>query len=260
MWSASVGGGGGPPPFVPTDIANLFYWVDLLDAGSYTVTAGPPDVVTSITEKVGSSTLTKASATAPLYLPTGLNGHPCMAGEVAGTRTIIGSDATILAALPANVAYTKFTVVQLGTADAAMPYFSTANSASNSLGIRRWGQSTTGAGRYTCNVTDDAAATISVDSTAATDIVAPHIVVWRSDGNAPSNTVQFKLDGGAFETAVAQNSATTLTANRYGYFARLKLTVDLYSDARIGEDLMWSRALSDTEVDDVVDYLTARWL
>jgi hypothetical protein len=232
----------------PANIAGLVAWFDMLDAASFTNTAG---FISSITNKASGVAWTEAT-NRPAYSATAISAHPGM--DFNGTsHRIISTEAAVWQAVNPGNAYTLFYVAAFDTLDRSEAVFSGANSAT-STGIRAWGQSTTGAGRWAHNTIQDSAVAINSESSGGSS-TGVHVFCWH----ASSTQVSMQLDNGSADPNNGAHSPGATTMDRAALGCRPRSSPTLFFDGRLGELVLYNSRLSSTDITNVANYLAARW-
>ncbi len=164
------------------------------------------------------------------------NGKPCARGY--GIQYMLDTDATEVATLTASggvdAEYTVIYVAEVLTIKALACIIGAGNSGQASIGTRLFGTTTTGNGRYTCNVVDDASGAIINTSTAdqAADL---HVGEWYTSSSG--QTINMKKNGTAVPLAITAQNAGNLTPNRIGWFVLPRATATSIFAGRIYGDV-----------------------
>jgi lysophospholipase L1-like esterase len=236
-----------PPPFSPGDLSGLVADVDIQDSASF-VTSG--SLFTSVTNKWSGVVWTIAT-NRPTYIASGTNGKPWI-GFNGTTQRIIHNEPAVLAAL--SGAHTIFCVAEFDVLNRDEAVIATGNSAS-SLGIRSWGQNTTGVGRWARTTLTDAGGVVTSISTAKSQPGA-HVHCWR--GGA-AGTVTNQLNKGVQDPANDNHNPGATNSDRFAIGCRPRSSPTLHFQGKVGQWLVYDRELSDEEVAQVIDYLYDRW-
>lgn len=225
-------------------------WFDMLDSSSFTNASG---AVSAIVNKASGVSWTEALASQrPTYNATGLNGKPCMDFDGVNDR-IISTEAAVWQALNVGNAYTLFYVAAFDTLARDDSVIATGNSATN-LGIRVWGQNTTGAGRWAAITLTDAGGVVTTVSAASSQLGA-HVHCWH----ASATQVSLQLDGGAADPNNAAHAPGATTSDRVALGCRPRSAPTLFLDGKLGSLLLYNSRLSAGEITSISSYLAARW-
>lgn len=236
--------------FSPADIPGLVAWFDMQDSGSYTVTSG---AVSSIKNKASGVFWTEAGSTQrPTYNATGINGLPCMDFDGVNDR-IISTEAAVVSALSVANSYTLLYVAIFDTLSRDDSLFAAGNSAT-SLGIRSWGQDTTGAGRWSVTTLTDGGASVKSISVASS-VPGAHVHCW----DASPTQVTRQLNNWTEDPLNSAHAPGATTSNRVALGCRPRSTPTLFFDGKKGELLLYSSRLPTTDKTRLFNYLYGRW-
>lgn len=236
----------------PRDIGSCVLWLDMLEVGSYTVAAGAPNTVTSITNLISGVKWTE-STNPPEFEAAGLNGRPCMKGN--GTTTgIISAESRIASAISGNDQ--KFMVIAAidplsapGPSECILGWGNSSNT--NPRGSV--GQSASLVG-YSIGKVDDTGVTNITIARSTPVVVKPTIVTWTVGG-----TGSILVDNEATaDPAGASIAVGQMTIDRAGLFCRPRPTPDFFTPARIGALLLFT-STDAMERDAIRGWLNTRW-
>lgn len=236
----------GAPGFSPANIADLVANIDMLDSSGFATTSGN---VSSLTNKASGAVWTVAT-NRPAYNAAILGGKPGMVFNGTSSR-VIQTEAAVLAALSGPC--TIFYVAEFDTMSRDEALIATGNSAT-SLGIRSWGQNTTGDGRWAMTTLTDAGASVVSTSTAKSQ-PGPLVHCWRPNGTTVAN----QINKGVKDPAASAHAPGTTNSDRFAIGCRPRSSPTLHFDGNLGQLLIYSRVLTDEEVAQVVDWLYTRW-
>jgi hypothetical protein len=232
--------------FRPSDVAGLVANVDMLDAASFATSGG---LFTSVTN-TASGTAWPVATNRPTHIASGTNGKPWM-GFNGTSQRIIHNEPAVLAALAG--AHTIFYVAEFDTLNREEAIVAAGNSGT-SLGIRSWGQNTTGVGRWSRTTLTDAGSAVTTTSTAKSQPGA-HVHCWRGSAGAVTN----QLNRGVKDPGAAVHAPGATTSDRFAIGCRPRSSPTLHFHGKFGQLLVFARELSDEEVAQVIDWLYTRW-
>jgi hypothetical protein len=186
----------------------------------------------------GSDTMVQATVNLQPGWELGANGMPCARGY--GAQYMLDTDAAEVAVLTAaggvDAEYTVFYVAEILTIDLLACIIGAGNSGQASNSTRLFGTSTTGAGRYTSNVVDDAAGTGGSPNTSSADQTADlHVGEWYT--SSTGTVINMKKNGTAVALASSSQNAGNLTPNRIGWFVLPRATATSIFVGRIYGDV-----------------------
>jgi hypothetical protein len=251
------------PTIRPDRLSGLVGRISMLEPNSYTIAGGSPDTITSITELVSSTTIDTAITAFPEYEPVGINGRPCMRGGStangsASNRAIAADTPAILACFSGtDTPFTMFMVVAVASAApaASCAFFGVGDSGVATARTTQFFRQLT-SGNLRAQRTDDASAAATTTSALRQIAQRPTVVCWRCTGTA----ISCYLDG---EGEPSPNQAAfdvgAITPNRFAWFCRPDSAPDTFSDDRLGEWLLYDRAVNDVEVVGVGHWLRQEW-
>ncbi len=230
------------------------FWLDMLDAASYTVSGGT--TVTAFTNKV-SSVSWPAVSSCP-YEATGLNSKPCLHPTTI-SHYFLSTEATVVSALDCASASKPYTIYILEIADSATGggvIVGSGNSGVASASTRTWGRRV-GVSQYEYAQTAPA----SVGTIRSTGAVSTSLAVscWHSPGVGVKHSLNNATDD--------PNNATLDPAyvpgtgpNRVALFCRPDSTPDTpNTGSKVGEILICSTEHDAAARARVCNYLLARW-
>ena len=220
---------------------------DMTDAGSYTVTPGSPDTVTSLTNKVsGTAWATALLTNFPEHESAAFNGLPCLRGEVANARGIGSTEAAAVAPFDGeDQAFTVITALeptlQDGTTD---HYFAAGNSAAATWGSTEFAQSTSAGtnGRWSFHIRGDGLDSAFCTRAVATPILATHQVV-TSVCHGTTASLFVGSESTPEPNAQAFN-VSSRTADQVSLLGRWDSSADSFWDGRIGSHYVFNSALA----------------
>lgn len=230
-------------------IAGCVLALDMTRSETYTVTAGSPDTVTSITNQVSGTAWSTSVTAFPKYEAAGVNGLPCMLGEsvALGGGTNRGISSTEAAVVNAFSGEDKvFTVIAVNapvdvtTGNKAI--FAAANSGSSVEYILfRAVLSTTQRWNFQRS---DGAATVNVTTSASPAVAAvPQVVTWVSAGTTGS----IYLNLAAANPSAAASDIGDCGPNRAAIMCLPDLTPDSFFDGRMVALYAYTSALTDAD-------------
>lgn len=242
----------------PRALPGLVAWFDMSRPSFYTVAGG---LVTSITNLVSGVAWNTAATSFPLFEGDAINGLPCMRGEAilgggATNRGIISTETAVVNAF--NGTDLPFTVVAVTdpvfvfTSGALSTLFGAGNSGfanDRTLSLHRRSNDST---NYQARKRDDAALEVSTSSLAPG--TGPRVMAWVCAGT----TMDTYYDGAAVQVGQSFNTGVT-TPNRVAVFCRPDSSADGFSVDRLGELLIFNRALTDREVARASTRLATKW-
>jgi hypothetical protein len=245
------------PIWPPTQVTGCVAWFDMQDAASYTITAGSPQTITSLTNKVSSVAWNTAATNFPEYEAAGINSLPSLRGGVATPRGLISTEAAVVAVVAGTdlphtiIMVTKPTAVTSTGYRQTLAWGNSGVATNRALYVGRQGAT----GRWRHEMIDDAAlnraATRSVDVTATAQVVT-----FRTTGIASSIFVNSEAtpdpNAGSFNGGV-------ITPNRAALFCVPDSVPDTFSDDRVGELLIYNRELTNYERANVEASLATKW-
>jgi len=238
--------------FRPSDIPGLVLWVDMREPTSYVVTPGGAPAVTSITNLVSGAPWTEA-ANPPLFRSAGLNGRPCMDFD-GTTQKIVSTEAAVANAMGAGLASTVFYAANLDLAgpQGLAVLGGGVATGTNLRNIRYWGASFSGVGVFTAGGIDSGGASSAVTAPSDTNI---DVSEWLHTGTAMS----LSINGGAPNPNGAAYSSASTSPTRSALGCIPTVTPQGFWDGKVGEVLLYSRALAADERAAVRRYLGVKW-
>lgn len=246
-------------PIDPTTIGSCVAYFSMHenDSGTYTVTAGSPDTVTSITNQVSSAAWNTASvANFPEYVASGINGHPAMIGNVASNCGIRSTEAAVVNPFTGDdSAVTVIAVIaptQVATTNTSV--FGAGNSAVNTADFWRFGTGISGGGRWTIVKSDPGATAVTVFGASAVPTLVPHIVTWV----VPGTTVRFYEDQRPSGSSVALDVGA-MTCNRVALLNKPDVSPDNPYDGYLGALAVFSAALTSAQRRGVEQFFFDAW-
>lgn len=236
-----------PPPFSPADISGRVADVDMLDAASFTNSAG---FVSAVTNRASGAVWPVASFR-PAVGSSG--GRTYMAFDGVDDR-IINAEAPVLQALAVGSEHTIFYVAEFETLFDDAAVLATGNSASN-LGIRSWGQNTTGEGLWALTTLPNSGPSVTTSSTAKPQ-PGMHVHCWRSSA---AQQVSRQINDWIADPDNAAHAPGATTSDRFALGCRPRSSPTLFWRGKFGALLIYNRRLTDAECTQVVSYLRTRW-
>lgn len=184
----------------------------------------------------GADTMAQATVNLQPGYELGANGAPCARSY--GVQYMLDTDATevatLVAAGGADAEYTVLYVAEVLTIKALACIIGAGNSGQASNSTRLFGTTTTGNGRYTCNVVDDAASA-SINSSSADQTADLHVGEWYTSSSGQS--INMKKNGTAVTLASATQNVGNLAPNRIGWFVLPRGTATSIFAGRIYGDV-----------------------
>lgn len=240
--------GGAPASFTPADLSGLKLWLKA-DAGVYQDSAGivPVGADTDPVGKwedqsgTGNHFAQATSGARPSYQTLEQNGLPAIKGDgsndyLSGNAPITGGgNRTIFIIVKPDTTATEKYWVDFGNNTSSGKDYRIGNAAASKFGVK---------------VEDGNRLFTTAVSTAAY-----HIVTVKQSGSSTTN-IDAWVDGAAL-TVSSTTSRTINTANSGRIFANY--TGTLFSACLIGEIIVYDSALSETDRQQVEDYLATRW-
>jgi hypothetical protein len=245
---------GGYSAYSPLAEGNLQVWIDMLDAGSKTISGA---TLTAYKNRVTGVDLTPGTPVP--YEATGWNGKPCIHPTLIGHAPIATEAAVISAFDCPNPGAKPFTVIWYASADLATGsgnIFALGNSAVQSSSTRYWGLRP-GVAQYEYACTAPAAGTTAARTGVPASGVKT-IISWDSLGVG----VNFRENNG---TAVVPAGvpdpqySTGVGPDRYSIGGRPDSTPDGPWVGLIAEVLVFSAQLDAAALTRVYNYLVAKW-
>lgn len=209
---------------------------DWTDAGSYTVTSGAPDTLTSITNKKSGDAWDTMVNAFPRYEATGLNGLPCMRINGGGDlRGLVSTEAAVFGAFNGEDASTTLVVVIEPLAAVSFAAFGVGNSAVTSNSTSRVGVITN---RIHASRVDDAGVLDELaPATHPGTLLEPQVWGWVANGTAHA------LYRGTVVASTSVVDVGVLTANRAALGVRPDNSPDLAMNGRMAALLVCNSAL-----------------
>jgi hypothetical protein len=242
-----------PVHVAPLSLASCVAYFDMLTVASYTVDTGPaPDEVTSITNRVSSVAMNTHAGDYPEYEAAGLNGRPCMRGNVAATRGLISTEAAVVAPFIGEDRPWSMIVVwePAGVEASSQYYWGVGNSATSAYYGSR--QSGGGSPEYRDEIRSDAAQEVSQG--ADQPVVVPQVLCLRNTGTAMSR--HRNLDQ---TYAGAASNIGTVTVDRFGLFCLPNAGLGSHSACRVGAYLLFNECLSEANRAGITVHLMRLW-
>ncbi len=242
-------------PSLWQSVSGCVAWLDMLEAGTYTVTAGAPNTVTSIrNQATGVAWNTAAIADFPEYESGGINGNPCMLGASGSVRGLISGDPAVLAAFTGNdPAHTIAMVTKPVTADQRQGVFGAGRAADANENYFYVGTgSSSQNGQWMYEKGDPELGAVKVHGEVSI-VAEPQVVVWVFGAGA---TVKIYVNLTLVVSGVLD--AGPMTPDQVGLFARPDNTPDFQYDGRIGCLGVWNRDIGDERIT-LTSRLMSRW-
>lgn len=236
----TIGNGGAPPPFLPTDIADLELWLDADTSVVNTITSAA-DFVSAWADRSGNGfdVIQNTGSAQPMTNQNTLNSLNVITTDGNDTM-LIPSGLNFVAAGPS----TLFVLCRRASEDATNDnIFSVTQGGAARVSIQY--SSTAGRISYVHNISNNL---IFSNGNTNTNF---QLIMGRRSGT----TQALAVDGG---TEVTDTNAVNVTGiTDRDLFALNQITSFLTGD--IAEAILYSRSLSSGEITQIVDYATAKW-
>lgn len=233
--------------FSPADIPGRVADIDMLDATSFTTTGA--SLLSGLTNRASTAAWPVASFR-PAVVSVG--GRTYMAFDGIDDR-VIHNEAPVLQALAVGNEHTIFCVAEFENLfdDAAL--LATGNSAT-SLGIRSWGQNTSGEGLFALATLTNSGSVVTTSSTAKPQ-PGMHVHCWRSSATQVSRQINDWLA----DPSNGAHAPGATTSDRFALGCRPRSSPTYFWQGKLGALLIYDRRLTDAECTQVVNYLRTRW-
>lgn len=236
--------------FDPFTVGNLKLHVDLKDPSTYVVSAGSPDTIQSLRNKASHVVMTEA-VNPPEYSATGLALQPSIRGDGVARRMLTTEAAVVACVAGDDTPSTVYLVCAPRTFSGANQTFVGWGAA----GVENNGRYTIGASSadaHRVQKVDDAAGASSGPSGTIEMAPIPQVISYGVD------TINAFMFDDADKNEAGMNRGV-MTPTRLGLFCTPDLTPDAFSDAAIGELLIYSVKHSEATQRAVARYLKRRW-
>lgn len=233
-------------PVDPLTLAGNVLSLNLLDATSYTVSAG---TVTSITNRISGVAITEET-NPPAFAANALSGRPCMIPDGTNDRMIGDEAAVVAAGTGTNSPITLFVAVdpiQPPAVNAA--FFGFGNSGVASNGTLWFGQTFN---RARAEVVSNSGASVTRNSLFPL-VGAPTVMVYVRD-----NTLDFRRRAGD-DSKLNTFSTGAVTPDRFALFCRPDSAPDTFSRSRVGQFELFNRVLTNREIIGVCRHMLSAW-
>jgi hypothetical protein len=235
--------------------ASCVLWLDMLERGSYTVTAGSGGAlptVSSITNLASGVEWTEGSSP-PFYEVA--HGRPWLVNPVGSTRRIISAEADVVAAFSGDdTPFTVAVVAELFTASSTAALFGVGNSGVASSSTVYVGMSS---GLPRLNRVDSAGTT-SASVRAAAMQPGSRVLISRFSGSTHSMWADYESTPLPNEASVTD--LTTVSPDQAALFCRPDSAPDSVFAGRLGFVAAFAGALSDEDVTRLQLWLVSRWM
>ncbi len=177
---------------------------------------------------------------------TTMNGRTAI--RAFSTSWILSTEAAVVAAFSGeDKPHTLILANKLQVVSSLAMFFSAGNSAQATDYEHYFGQTSTGGGRLSTVIADNATTSTGAagNNLVLPDIVNPHVLEWYT--NIAGQTIFFQIDGGAPSPNGANFNVGVVTTDRVVYLARARSVVSSPASGLVGRFSFLSRALSAAE-------------